>query len=147
MAFCVTFVFTVTLSVFPAVTADVRTAFPGKWGMFHCVWSLLNLTSTFTGCLYTQHNMCLVLHLYVQNVSTPVCCRLILLFLTLLLVILSSERFFISACCFLMFNINDWLGRTITTLIRWVSIWLYYFHKGECLFHISFPGTDSMITS
>lgn len=32
MAFCVTFVFTVTLSVFPAVTADVKTIFPGKWG-------------------------------------------------------------------------------------------------------------------
>lgn len=62
MAFCVTFVFTVTLSVFPAVTADVKTAFPGKW-----------------------------------------------------------ERFFISVCCFLIFNINDWLGRTITTLIRWPS--------------------------
>lgn len=60
MAFCVTFVFTVTLSVFPAVTADVRTSFPGKW-----------------------------------------------------------ERFFISVCCFLTFNINDWLGRTVTTLIRW----------------------------
>lgn len=60
MAFCVTFVFTVTLSVFPAVTADVRTSFPGKW-----------------------------------------------------------ERFFISVCCFLIFNINDWFGRTITTLIRW----------------------------
>ncbi|XP_034424613.1 equilibrative nucleoside transporter 2 isoform X1 [Hippoglossus hippoglossus] len=60
MAFCVTFVFTVTLSVFPAVTADVRTSFPGKW-----------------------------------------------------------ERYFMSVCCFLMFNINDWLGRTITTIIRW----------------------------
>ncbi|XP_041821260.1 equilibrative nucleoside transporter 2 [Chelmon rostratus] len=60
MAFCVTFVFTVTLSVFPAVTADVRTSFSKKW-----------------------------------------------------------ERFFISVCCFLTFNINDWLGRTITTLIRW----------------------------
>lgn len=60
MAFCVTFVFTVTLSVFPAVTADVRTIFSAKW-----------------------------------------------------------ERFFISVCCFLTFNINDWLGRTITTLIRW----------------------------
>lgn len=60
MAFCVTFVFTVTLSVFPAVTADVITAFPGKW-----------------------------------------------------------DRFFISVCCFLMFNIHDWLGRTITTLICW----------------------------
>ncbi|XP_022607924.1 equilibrative nucleoside transporter 2 [Seriola dumerili] len=60
MAFCVTFVFTVTLSVFPAVTADVKTSFPGKW-----------------------------------------------------------DRFFLSVCCFLMFNINDWLGRTITTFIRW----------------------------
>ncbi|XP_051231276.1 equilibrative nucleoside transporter 2 isoform X1 [Dicentrarchus labrax] len=60
MAFCVTFVFTVTLSVFPAVTADVRTSFPGKW-----------------------------------------------------------ERFFISVCCFLTFNLNDWFGRTITTVIRW----------------------------
>ncbi|XP_055012512.1 equilibrative nucleoside transporter 2 isoform X2 [Boleophthalmus pectinirostris] len=60
MAFCVTFVFTVTLSVFPAVTVDVRTAFPGKW-----------------------------------------------------------ERYFISVCCFLTFNISDWLGRTITTLVQW----------------------------
>ncbi|XP_039996178.1 equilibrative nucleoside transporter 2-like isoform X2 [Xiphias gladius] len=60
MAFCVTFVFTVTLSVFPAVTADVKTSFPGKW-----------------------------------------------------------ERFFLSVCCFLMFNVSDWIGRTITTLIRW----------------------------
>lgn len=33
MAFCVTFVFTVTLSVFPAVTVDVKTVYPGKWGM------------------------------------------------------------------------------------------------------------------
>ncbi|XP_034532188.1 equilibrative nucleoside transporter 2-like isoform X2 [Notolabrus celidotus] len=63
MAFCVTFVFTVTLSVFPAVTADVRTYFPNtKW-----------------------------------------------------------ERFFISTCCFLVFNINDWLGRTITTWLQWPS--------------------------
>lgn len=60
MAFCVTFVFTVTLSVFPAVTADVKTAFPGNW-----------------------------------------------------------DRYFISVCCFLIFNINDWIGRTITTLFRW----------------------------
>ncbi|XP_031707151.1 equilibrative nucleoside transporter 2-like [Anarrhichthys ocellatus] len=60
MAFCVTFVFTVTLSVFPAVTADVRTSFPGNW-----------------------------------------------------------ERYFISVCCFLVFNINDWFGRTVTTVIRW----------------------------
>ncbi|XP_056298195.1 equilibrative nucleoside transporter 2 [Pseudoliparis swirei] len=60
MAFCVTFVFTVTLSVFPAVTADVRTSFTGKW-----------------------------------------------------------ERFFISVCCFLVFNISDWFGRSVTTLVQW----------------------------
>ncbi|CAK6965286.1 equilibrative nucleoside transporter 2 [Scomber scombrus] len=60
MAFCVTFVFTVTLSVFPAVTADVKTSSPGNW-----------------------------------------------------------ERFFISVCCFLIFNLGDWLGRTITTVIHW----------------------------
>ncbi|XP_068443428.1 equilibrative nucleoside transporter 2 [Clinocottus analis] len=60
MAFCVTFVFTVTLSVFPAVTADVETSFKGKW-----------------------------------------------------------ERFFISVCCFLVFNLGDWFGRTVTTLIQW----------------------------
>ncbi|KTG39847.1 hypothetical protein cypCar_00036858 [Cyprinus carpio] len=31
MAFCVTFVFTVTLSVFPAITVDVKTVYGGKW--------------------------------------------------------------------------------------------------------------------
>ncbi|XP_075999852.1 equilibrative nucleoside transporter 2-like [Genypterus blacodes] len=60
MAFCVTFVFTVTLSVFPAVTVDVQTSYPGNW-----------------------------------------------------------ERFFVSVCCFLVFNVNDWLGRTVTTWIQW----------------------------
>ncbi|KAK7910169.1 hypothetical protein WMY93_014853 [Mugilogobius chulae] len=60
MAFCVTFVFTVTLSVFPAVTADVKTVYEGKW-----------------------------------------------------------ESYFIAVCCFLIFNINDWIGRTITTLFQW----------------------------
>ncbi|XP_041099221.1 equilibrative nucleoside transporter 2-like [Polyodon spathula] len=31
MAFCITFVFTVTLSVFPAVTVDVKTVYTGAW--------------------------------------------------------------------------------------------------------------------
>uniref|UniRef100_A0A669CL16 Equilibrative nucleoside transporter 2 n=1 Tax=Oreochromis niloticus TaxID=8128 RepID=A0A669CL16_ORENI len=63
MAFCVMFVFTVTLSVFPAITVDVKTTSEGK----------------------------------------------------------NWELYFISVCCFLIFNINDWLGRTITTKIRWPS--------------------------
>ncbi|XP_004567133.2 equilibrative nucleoside transporter 2 [Maylandia zebra] len=63
MAFCVTFVFTVTLSVFPAITVDVKTTSEGE----------------------------------------------------------NWESYFISVCCFLIFNINDWLGRTITTKIRWPS--------------------------
>ncbi|CAL8326510.1 unnamed protein product [Lota lota] len=61
MAFCVTFVFTVTLSVFPAVAADVKTLSPGgNW-----------------------------------------------------------EGYFLSVCCFLVFNLNDWLGRSITTWVHW----------------------------
>ncbi|XP_041925592.1 equilibrative nucleoside transporter 2 isoform X1 [Alosa sapidissima] len=60
MAFCVTFNFTVTLSVFPAVTVDVKSAYEGEW-----------------------------------------------------------EKYFIPVCCFLFFNIMDWLGRTVTTLKRW----------------------------
>lgn len=64
-------------------------------------------------------------YLYTQYMSCVNCCTMIVTsssLLFLLLFILSSERFFISVCCFLTFNINDWLGRTITTLIRWVSI-------------------------
>uniref|UniRef100_A0A3P9BPM9 Solute carrier family 29 member 2 n=1 Tax=Maylandia zebra TaxID=106582 RepID=A0A3P9BPM9_9CICH len=61
MAFCVTFVFTVTLSVFPAITVDVKTTSEGEnWELFYF------------GVLLPH------------------------------------------------FNINDWLGRTITTKIRWV---------------------------
>ncbi|XP_035768785.1 equilibrative nucleoside transporter 1-like [Neolamprologus brichardi] len=33
----------------------------------------------------------------------------------------AHESYFISVCCFLIFNIGDWLGRTITTKIRWPS--------------------------
>ncbi|KAG7314114.1 hypothetical protein KOW79_022610 [Hemibagrus wyckioides] len=46
MAFCVTFVFTVTLSVFPAVTVDVKTAYPGKWERYFipvCCFLLFNM--------------------------------------------------------------------------------------------------------
>ncbi|XP_036439071.1 equilibrative nucleoside transporter 2 [Colossoma macropomum] len=60
MAFCVTFVFTVTLSVFPAVTVDVKTVYSGKW-----------------------------------------------------------ELYFIPVCCFLVFNVMDWTGRTVTSLVQW----------------------------
>ncbi|XP_060773021.1 equilibrative nucleoside transporter 2 [Neoarius graeffei] len=60
MAFCVTFVFTVTLSVFPAVTVDVKTVYPGKW-----------------------------------------------------------ESYFIPVCCFLLFNVMDWTGRSVTSIVQW----------------------------
>ncbi|XP_062371746.1 equilibrative nucleoside transporter 2 isoform X2 [Sardina pilchardus] len=60
MAFCIVFIFTVTLSVFPAVTVDVKSVYGGEW-----------------------------------------------------------DKYFISVCCFLFFNLMDWLGRTITTLKRW----------------------------
>ncbi|KAA0722893.1 Equilibrative nucleoside transporter 1 [Triplophysa tibetana] len=60
MAFCVTFVFTITLSVFPAVTVDVKTVYGGKW-----------------------------------------------------------EKYFIPVSCFLLFNMMDWFGRTVTTWLQW----------------------------
>ncbi|KAJ8266149.1 hypothetical protein GJAV_G00126500 [Gymnothorax javanicus] len=61
MAFCVTFVFIVTLSVFPAIVVEVKTLYEGtKW-----------------------------------------------------------EVYFIPVCCFLFFNIMDWVGRTVTTLVQW----------------------------
>lgn len=50
MAFCVTFVFTVTLSVFPAVTVDIKTAFPGKWEQFFisvCCFLTFNINDWF----------------------------------------------------------------------------------------------------
>ncbi|XP_026071529.1 equilibrative nucleoside transporter 2 isoform X1 [Carassius auratus] len=62
MAFCVTFVFTVTLSVFPAVIVDVKTVYGGKW-----------------------------------------------------------ERYFIPIFCFLLFNVMDFTGRTVTILLKWPS--------------------------
>ncbi|XP_053533667.1 equilibrative nucleoside transporter 2 isoform X4 [Ictalurus punctatus] len=62
MAFCITFVVMVTLSVFPAVTVDVKTVYEGKW-----------------------------------------------------------ENYFIPVCCFLLFNVMDWIGRSITSHVRWPS--------------------------
>ncbi|KAL0970398.1 hypothetical protein UPYG_G00241400 [Umbra pygmaea] len=60
MAFCVTFVFTVTLALFPAVTVDVKTIYPGNW-----------------------------------------------------------ELYFIPVCCFLLFNLGDWIGRSVTSIVQW----------------------------
>ncbi|XP_057709870.1 equilibrative nucleoside transporter 2 [Corythoichthys intestinalis] len=67
MAFCVTFVFTVTLSVFPAITVDVKTSSPDFETVLPGNWN----------------------------------------------------RYFINVCCFLTFNINDFIGRTVTTFVRW----------------------------
>ncbi|KAG7484948.1 hypothetical protein MATL_G00055430 [Megalops atlanticus] len=73
MAFCVTFVFTVTLSVFPAITADVRTSCTGN-----------------------------------QTEAAPVgeCSG-------------AWSAYFIPVCCFLVFNIMDWIGRTVTSVVQW----------------------------
>lgn len=113
MAFCVTFVFTVTLSVFPAVTADVKTIFSANWG---------NDSVTPTWCICTGRRR-----------SGVMCVG----GLTGLFV--PSERFFISVCCFLTFNICDWLGRTITTFIQWVSP-----PASLPLFHFPFSHIDAV---
>lgn len=35
---------------------------------------------------------------------------------------LSPEMYFIPVSCFLMFNIFDWLGRSLTAVCLWVSV-------------------------
>ncbi|XP_036381389.1 equilibrative nucleoside transporter 2-like isoform X1 [Megalops cyprinoides] len=73
MAFCVTFVFTVTLSVFPAITADVK-----------------------TNCAGNQ-----------TEAAQDVECGGV------------WSEYFIPVCCFLVFNIMDWIGRTVTSAVQW----------------------------
>ncbi|XP_076836495.1 equilibrative nucleoside transporter 2 [Brachyhypopomus gauderio] len=72
MALCVTCVFMVTLSVFPAITVLVKPdrLFTEKWG-----------------------------------------------------------KFFTPLCCFLVFNVMDWIGRSVTSVFQWPS-------KDSCLFPI-----------
>ncbi|XP_036785865.2 equilibrative nucleoside transporter 2 isoform X2 [Manis pentadactyla] len=98
-ALCLVLVFTVTLSVFPAITAMVTSsASPGKW-----------------------------------------------------------SQFFNPICCFLLFNIMDWLGRSLTSYFLWVpaahplptGCLLHHFHAAVCCFqrlpdvphHV--PGTQA----
>ncbi|XP_077058158.1 equilibrative nucleoside transporter 2 isoform X2 [Siphateles boraxobius] len=55
MAFCVTFVFTVTLSVFPAVTVDVKTVYGGNWERYFipvCCFLTFNMMD-FSGRTFT----------------------------------------------------------------------------------------------
>lgn len=101
MAFCVTFVFTVTLSVFPAVTADVKTVFSEKWGRMSERYSNVQMSPRLFFLSETNGR-----HL-LSPVSAPPH---------------PPDRFFISVCCFLTFNIFDWFGRTVTTIISWVGV-------------------------
>ncbi|XP_066502388.1 equilibrative nucleoside transporter 2 [Hoplias malabaricus] len=72
MALCVTCVFMVTLSIFPAITVLVKpnALFTGKWA-----------------------------------------------------------EIFTALCCFLVFNIMDWIGRSVTSVVQWPS-------KDSCLFPV-----------
>ncbi|XP_062867571.1 equilibrative nucleoside transporter 2 [Trichomycterus rosablanca] len=72
MAFCVTCVFMVTLSVFPAVTVLVK---PGE--LFTGTWADI----------------------------------------------------FTALCCFLVFNVMDWVGRSVTSVVQWPS-------KESCFFSV-----------
>lgn len=37
-----------------------------------------------------------------------------------------SERYFIPVFCFLIFNLMDFMGRTVTLVSKWVSELFYY---------------------
>lgn len=38
----------------------------------------------------------------------------------------SQERYFIPVCCFLLFNVMDWTGRSVTSLVQWVNEIAFY---------------------
>lgn len=92
MALCLVLVFTVTLSVFPAITAMVTSSTsPGKWS--ECgEWKRAAWRGGGKGSRHQD--------------ETPT---------------LPQGQFFNPICCFLIFNIMDWLGRSLTSYFLWVS--------------------------
>ena len=94
MALCLVLVFTVTLSVFPAITAMVTSSTsPGKWS--EC-WE-----GARQGSEGREEG----------GESGPEGALPLSL----------PGQFFNPICCFLLFNVMDWLGRSLTSYFLWVS--------------------------
>lgn len=95
MALSVCFVFTITIGIFPAVTVEVRSsaAKGGAWGK-----------SDFLKVCLLKIPLLIVLSCHRLPVS--------LVFL---------EKYFIPVFCFLLFNLMDWAGRSLTAKCTWVS--------------------------
>lgn len=101
MALSVCCIFAVTIGTFPAVTVDVKTTVenPGLWGEeCACVFVCICLGwSFFAGCYFSLS-----------------CSKIVYLSMT--------ETYFIPVSCFLLFNLMDWAGRSLTAVCMWVSI-------------------------
>lgn len=98
MALSVCFIFTVTIGMFPAVAVDVKSTVAGvsAWGGF-----FTSNHKTAAGCLgFSQ--MCL------RRVNGGLLCS-------------SAETYFVPVACFLLFNMMDWAGRSLTAVCMWVS--------------------------
>lgn len=94
-ALCLVLVFTVTLSVFPAITAMVTSSTsPGKWS--EC-WEAERAGQGSEG----------------ERRKTRVG--------TKMSPFSPPGQFFNPICCFLLFNVMDWLGRSLTSYFLWVG--------------------------
>ncbi len=97
MALSVCFVFTITIGVFPAITVDVKTTVVEEGnGWSECVCTSLYPWSYWFSLLWERS-----CHIY--SVSF-------------------TDTYFIPVSCFLLFNLMDWAGRTLTAVCMWVRM-------------------------
>lgn len=101
-ALCLVLVFTVTLSVFPAITAMVTSSTsPGKWS--ECWEAEEGRAGEEEGGGMKGREGKEGGGTRMSPLSLP-------------------GQFFNPICCFLLFNIMDWVGRSLTSYFLWVSI-------------------------
>lgn len=91
MALSVCFIFTVTIGMFPAVAVDVKSTVAGV-----SAW----------GGFFTSNDEtaaeCASVGLMAACFAPP-------------------ETYFVPVACFLLFNVMDWAGRSLTAVCMWVS--------------------------
>lgn len=111
MALSVCFIFTVTIGTFPAVTVDVKSTIADGGPWGE---SLRRLE------------------------FSQICVRR---FLTAACFASSSETYFIPVACFLLFNVMDWIGRSLTAVCMWVSNSSFLNKRQCCSFFLGLrPG-------
>ncbi|MBN3277582.1 S29A1 protein, partial [Polyodon spathula] len=109
LALSVCFVFMVTIGSFPAVTVDVKSTIAGdsRWGAPECRIQQRSSTQRWPRCGSTVRKMtdCQ------EHVSEDACSSLHSL--------RRQGDYFIPVSCFLLFNLCDWAGRSLTAICLW----------------------------